>query len=264
MRGSQRLARGLRERQAQRGLGGRSGVGKPRERRRRTGQVAELLAGGQSQGGGLHQRDPAGGLFARGEAAFVRVQPAGQLGLHRPAGALQSGDPRLQRPEVGGCRCSRAAMRLSSGARSGAAAGAPPCGGGRCSRAATRAPSGARSELAAADAVPAGPPGFQRIELARQGIGRFGGRRRNGGVPPDPDQCGRQDQEAGGGQPGKRAPPRRGAGRRRGRLDVAGPAARSVGSLIGAARASRPGSAERRHGSAARGAPVMPRRRAGR
>ena len=212
--------------------------------------------------------DPASGLLARGEAAFVRVQPAGP---GRPALAPAGGSP-VRRAcassgaRFGGCRCSSAARRLSSGARSGAGAAAPPCGGGRCSRAVTRAVSGPRSgDLRRRALLQSGHAGFQRAELARQGIGLLGSGRRNGGMPPDPDQPGRQDQEAGGGQPGKQeVPPRRRRGRRRWRLGCRVRRRRSVGSLIAAARASRPGSAERRRGSAARGAPVMPRRRAGR
>ena len=52
-------------------------------------------------------------------------------------------------------------------------------------------------------------PGLQTAELLRQGLGRRGGRRRHAGIPPDPDQPCRQDQESGAGQPGQQCAPRR-------------------------------------------------------
>ena len=120
----------------------------------------------------------------------------------------------------GGCRCSSAVRRLSSGARSGAGAAVPPCGGGRCSRAVTRALSGARSGICG------GGRCSTRVKrassapsLPRQGLGRFGRGGWNGGMLPDPDQPRRQDQESGGGQRWEKlAPPRRLRGRRRWRL----------------------------------------------
>ena len=202
----------------------------------------------------------------RREAAFDRVQPAGQVGLRGPAGVLQCGRVLASSgARFGGCRCSSAARRLSSGARSGAgaarrlaAAGVAPerspghssgprsgiCGCGRCSSRVTRASSApswcARASVCSADG------------------------RRNGGMPPDPDQRGRQDQESGDGQPGKQERRRAGSAAGGAGGSAAGSGGWAVSSLIAAARASRPGSAERRRGSAARGAPVMPRRRAGR
>ena len=190
MGGRERLARGLGKRQAQRGLGGRSGVGEPRERRRRAGQVAELLAGGQGQ-----WRPPAPAGIRRAAFSLAARRPSSassrrdrsacvvRLAVSSAASLASSG------ARFGGCRCSSAARRLSSGARSGAgaacrlaAAGAAPgrspghssgprsgiCGCGRCSSRATRA-SSALSWRARASVC-------------------CGSGRRNGGMPPDPDQ----------------------------------------------------------------------------
>ena len=152
------------KRQAQRGFGGRSGVGEPRERRRRAGQVAELLAGGQGHElAGLHQRgsvELAFSLAARRPS--IRVQPAGQ---RRPAlvrlAALQCGEPRLQRRKVRRLPLLQRGERASRAGRGrGCRRGAPPCGGGRCSRAVTRAVSGPRSGVCGGGRCSSGPRGL--------------------------------------------------------------------------------------------------------
>ena len=203
MGGRQRLARGLGKRQAQRGFGGWSGVGKPRERRRRAGQVAKFLAGGQGQAAACTRgiRRVAFSLAARrpSTASSRRDRSACVVRLAASSAAsLASSGARF-----GGCRCSSAVRRLSSGARSGAGA-APPCGGGRCSRAVTRALSGPRSGICGCGRC------SSRVTRASSALSCCarasvccGSGRRNGGMPPDPDQPGRQDQESGGGQRGE-------------------------------------------------------------
>ncbi len=205
MRRGQRLARRRREGQAQCGLGGRRRVGEARQRRRRAGQVAELLARGQRQGGGLHQGRVS--AFSRGEAGLDRLSvgsPLRQLSVCTAAIRASSG------ARFGGCRCSSAATRRSSGARSGGGAAAAS-GGGRCSRAAhPRGQAVPDPGPAAADAVRAGSPG---PPARRAGApGHRSGRSETGGTAgccQTQISAAGQDDEAGAGQPGQQVPPAR-------------------------------------------------------
>ena len=124
MRHGKCLAGGRWESQAQCGLGGRVGVAEPRERRRRAWQIAELLAGGQGQARLPAPEESVVRPFHWRQGG-PRPLPAG--GTNRLASFVGHSQVRRSSPPAApgsaGCRCSRAARRCSSGARSGAGAG---------------------------------------------------------------------------------------------------------------------------------------------
>ncbi len=169
----------------------------------------------------------------------------------------------------GGCRCCSADTRASSGARSGAAgADAVPCKMGRCSSAVTRVVSGPRSAACGGGRCSrratraSNAPSWRTIaSVWSADWGATNGYR--------------QTQASAAARIRKPAPVNQGSSRYRGAAASVGGAAGgsptgtgicscSVGSVIAAAPASHPGWAVRRRRSAARGAPVMPRRRPGR
>ena len=201
-------------------------------------------------------RDLSSGLFTGGEAVSSR-QPAGHLGLRGAFGIL---DAQVSLPAAQGS----AAALLESGRRS---RGAVRCRSGNSALVAGRCPErspghkGPGRGAVVAGAVPVWPRASNA--LSRAGHRSVRSRSVERGMPPDPDQPARI-----------RNPAAASAGKSWRRLagcvvgsaggSVAGSGGSAIGSLIAVARASRPGSAAWRHGSAARGAPVMPWRRAGR